>query len=83
MSPFSPEQTSPEIEAFMQREARRRLHEAAAPALDALSRGMAFADGPGPDEDEDDEGPTLIDDPTFDETLETIARIKRDISSQN
>ena len=76
MSPFSPDTPSAEIDAFMQREARRRQEEAHAPALSALQRGVAFADGPGPDDDDADE-PTLIEDPAVEETLEALAQVER------
>ena len=36
-----------------------------------------------PDDEEEEEGPTLIDDPAFDEALETIARMTRDLNARN
>ena len=83
MSPFSAEQTPAEIQAYLEREARRRRDAENAPAVDALARGLAFADGPGPDDDEEQETPTLADDPALDDVLESISRVQRDLNTLN
>lgn len=64
-----------DISRFLEREAARRRQAVEDVAIEALKRGIAFAEGPDDSDSDDDEEISWLDNPAFERALKEFALI--------